>query len=126
LEVRPKTYDPVKPTSVPHPLDQLSVAETEKAGKIIVAGHSSDVVIQFRSIFLEEPAKKDLIVFLDAEHAGNLTAKTPRPVRLAKIQYDVVKSDKSHEYVESVVDLGTEKETVKRVVDNGIQASMTT
>lgn len=126
LEVRPKqAYQPIETISVHHPLDQLSVTESDKARQLIIAARGSDAILQFRSIFLDEPLKKELVPFLEAEHAGSITAQTPRPARLAKIQYDVVKSDKSHEYIESVVDLGTGKETVTRVVDKMHQSSVT-
>lgn len=126
LEVRAKqAAQSTKTSAVPHPLDQLSVAESDKTRDLIVAARGSGAVLQFRSIFLDEPLKKELVPFLEAEHAGSLTAQTPRPARLAKAQYDVVNSDKSHEYIESVIDLGSGKETVKRVVDKTHQSSVT-
>ena len=86
----------------------------------------TDVAIQFRSIALEEPPKKDLIQFLDLEHAGTLTPQTPRPARLAKVQYDVIKADKTYDYIESWVDVGAGIEVEKRVVDKKYQAALAT
>jgi primary-amine oxidase len=131
LEARPKTYqsngtNSTKPTTpIPHPLDQLSVAETDKARKHVIEARGSDTVLQFRSIYLEEPPKKELVPFLEAEHAGKITAQTPRPARVAKVLYDVVAKDKTHEYIESDIDLGTGKESIKRVVDKVHQSAMT-
>lgn len=84
------------------------------------------MLIQFRSISLEEPAKQELVQFLEAEHVASITADTPRPARLARIQYDVIKSDKTRQYIESVVDLSTTKEIVHRVVGKPHHASITT
>ncbi len=110
----------------PHPLLQLSAEETNLARQVILDARGSNVAIKFRAIFLEEPLKKELSVFLDLEHAGKVTADTPRPARLARIQYDVVQSEKNVEYMESVVDIIKGKETLQRIVDKMHQAGLTT
>jgi len=126
LDAHPKpAHQPSVPSPISHPLDQLSVAESDEARELIIAARGKNAVLQFRSIFLNEPLKKELIPFLEAEHAGIINAQTPRPPRLAKVQYDVVSKDKGHEYIESVVDLSTGKETVKRLVDKVHQSSVT-
>ena len=84
------------------------------------------MAIHFRSIFLEEPPKNELINFLDLEHSGKVTTQTPRPARLAKVQYDVVRGDKKHEYMESWVDVVSGKEVEQRIVDKIHHASLTT
>jgi primary-amine oxidase len=84
------------------------------------------VAILFRSIYLEEPPKKELSQFLDLENAGRLTPRTPRPARLAKLQYDVVRSNKQHEYMESTVDVISLREVAHRVIDKTYQAALTT
>lgn len=111
--------------SAPHPLDQLSVHESDLARGVILNARGRNVAIQFRSIALEEPPKKELTQFLDLEHAGRLTAQTPRPSRLAKVQYDVVRADKNHEYIESWVDVVLRKEVEQRVVDKAHHAALT-
>jgi primary-amine oxidase len=108
----------------PHPLEPLSVAELEKTRQAIVSARGGDVLIQFRSISLDEPAKEELVMFLEAEHAGTVTPETTRPARLAMVQYDVVQGDKSHEYTHSLVDVNTGKETSRRVIDQGRQAAL--
>ncbi len=113
-------------SSMPHPLDPLSIAECEIARKAIVAAHQKETVLHFRSVYLEEPLKNELIPFLEAEHTTGITPKTPRPARLAHVQYDVVRDDKSHEYTESVVDLKAEKEVNRRTVDKQFLAAFTT
>jgi primary-amine oxidase len=124
-EVKLNSFKSMGVSPAPHPLVQLSRSESDKARKLIISARGQDVLIQFRTIFLEEPAKQDLVPFLDAEYAGNLTAETPRPARLAKIQYDVVKSDKSSQYIESTVDLSTGEEVVHRVVQKPHHANIT-
>jgi Cu2+-containing amine oxidase len=99
---------------MPHPLDNLSVDETNAARDVVLATHP-DGVIFFREIFLQEPAKEELTRFLALEHAGSLSSTTPRPARLAKCQYDVVGRDKVPEFHESIVDV-VKKHSVHHVV----------
>ncbi|OLN96628.1 Copper amine oxidase 1-like protein 2 [Colletotrichum chlorophyti] len=99
----------------PHPLTALSEDEFTRARDVVVTLFGANVSLFFRSIFLHEPKKVDLVPFLQAEHAGKLTEETPRPPRRAKVQYDVIDGGKSPEYIQSVVDLQTGKE-VDRVV----------
>ena len=108
----------------PHPLDQLSISETNIARETILdARHNS--VIEFRSIALEEPPKAELLAFLDVERNGFLSSRTRRPARVARVQYDVVRADKRHEYAESLVDLDKKSEIFHRVVDKMHQPSLT-
>jgi primary-amine oxidase len=116
----------IKNANAPHPLEPLSCAEHERARQTIIAARGNDVLIQFRSIFLEEPPKPQLIAFLEAEHAGGVTTQTPRPARQAMVHYDVVKSDKSHEYTHSLVELPSGEEKMHRVIDKMHQAALTT
>jgi primary-amine oxidase len=109
----------------PHPLDRLSVGETNQARDIVLNARGKSVV-EFRSIYLNEPPKAELVRFLEAEHNGQLDHNTPRPTRMARLQYDVVHYDKSHEYAESIVDLNSGRETLHRIVDRKYQPSLTT
>jgi len=103
---------------LPHPLDPLSADEIESARTAILKHRGgSDLAIHFRAIFLEEPPKKELTSYLDLEHSGKLGADTVRPARLAKIQYDIVRGDKKHEFTESWVNVDSGEETKHRVVD---------
>ncbi len=108
----------------PHPLGQLTINETKIARGIILNARGNSI-IEFRAIALEEPPKAEVLAFLDAEHSGSLNSRTRRPARLARVQYDVVHADKSHEYTESVVDLDARRETLHRVVDKMHQPSLT-
>lgn len=105
----------------PHPFDNLTIEETEKARDLIVKLHSGDAIF-FRYIFLEEPPKSQVKAYLDAEHAG----QNPAPLnRLAFVQYDVIGSDKTPRYNESVVDITDGKRIAHEVVSNEYHASLT-
>ena len=112
--------------SPPHPLEPLSIAEFEQARQSILRARGSDVLIRFRSIFLEEPPKYELAAFLETEHAGTTDPQNPRPTRLAMVHYDVVKTDGNHEYTHSTVELPLGLERSHRVIDKIHQASLTT
>lgn len=117
--------DGLKSTS-PHPLDPLSVFESDSAREAILGIRGRDSAIHFRSIFLEEPPKKELSLFLDAECFGKITSQTPRPSRIAKVQYDVIRSREHHEYMESWIDVNLGKEVRHRPIDKLHQAALTT
>lgn len=111
-------------TSLPHPLSALSIDETNLARDVVRQQHS-EVVLDFRQIFLQEPPKAEVLSFLEAEHSDNLSESTPRPARLALVTYDVIGGSRVPEYHESIVDL-TKKERVKhQVVSSDHHASLT-
>ncbi|KAF6815470.1 copper amine oxidase [Colletotrichum musicola] len=98
----------------PHPLTALSEAEFKKARDIVAKLYGADTSLFFRAIFVQEPKKAELAPFLQAEHAGKVTDKTPRPARQARLQYDVIKDGKPR-HTDSVVDLDRGVE-VERIV----------
>lgn len=112
--------------AIPHPLDPLSVVESDSVREIILRSRGRKSAIHFRSIYLEEPPKKELSPFLDLENVGRVTSQTPRPARTAKVQYDVIRSTKYHEYMESWVDVKTGSEVRHRTIDKMHQAALTT
>lgn len=87
-----------------HPLQALSIAETQQAKDILLKQHQGELVI-VREIWLQEPPKQILKKYLDLEHSGSLTATSPIPPRCAAAQYDVVGSDKVPFFHEAVVDI---------------------
>lgn len=96
-----------------HPLAPLTEHEFLRARDIVVASHGDPSALYFRAIQLEEPKKADLIAYLVAEHAGALSDKTPKPPRLARLLYDVVKREGRitfFQYTQSVVDLVSGRE----------------
>lgn len=109
--------------SVKHPLDQLSGDEVDIARQAVLDARKTAIL--FRNIFAVEPPKAELVKFLNAEHAGSLSPDTPRPARQARVQYDVVFEDRSHEYMESVIDIASGKEVEQRRVDKTSQQSLT-
>lgn len=111
-------------SSSPHPLDQLNSYEIDIAREAIFTARGRCLIL-FRAIFAEEPAKAQLVPFLEAEHSGTLTSSTPRPARQARVQYDIVHDNKSHDYMESVVDIVAEQEVVHHIIDKKHQSSLT-
>lgn len=110
---------------LPHPLDPLSVVESDSVRETILRTRGQDSAIHFRTIFLQEPLKKELSQFLDLENAGKITPLSPRPTRIAKVQYDLIRSPKYHEYMESWIDIKLGKEVRHRVIDKMHQAALT-
>lgn len=109
---------------VPHPLRILSIDETNRAHDVVVKAHPG-AVISFREIFLQEPAKTDLKKFLELEHSGRLSPTTPRPPRLAKVQYDVIGADRIPEYHESIVDVNRATRVKHEVIGKQHHAALT-
>lgn len=115
--------DSEKP-SRPHPLARLTAQEIDTARDVVVkalVGH----LLLFRDIFTQEPTKAELVTFLKAEHSGELTEQTERPPRLARVQYDTINNEGSHAYTESVVNVNTGEEVLRRVVDEDFQPPLT-
>lgn len=105
----------------PHPLDILSAEETNAARDLVVSLHPG-YVLSFREIYLDEPAKQQLIQFLTAEHSGQ---EAIRPARRALVQYDVIGHDKVPEFHEAVIDLDQQKRVSHVVVDKSHHAALT-
>lgn len=109
--------------AAPHPLDQLLATEIDLARETVVKAWPG-AVIQFRSIELKEPAKSLLKNYLAAEHADTLDDSTPRPPRLAKVEYDIIHADRNHDFVGSVIDINLKKEVSRRMFDSTCQAAL--
>ncbi|KAF2474056.1 copper amine oxidase-like protein [Lindgomyces ingoldianus] len=108
----------------PHPFRILSVEETQVARDVVLSLHP-DVVVDFREIYLQEPAKQGMKEYLDLEHSAKLSPTSKRPPRLAKCQYDIVGSDRIPEYHESIVDVGIRKRVRHEVIGKENHASLT-
>lgn len=107
-----------------HPLEILSVQEVNIARDVVLGNHPK-TIIDFRNIFLQEPAKAELIKFLALEHSGRLSPTSPRPARLAQIQYDVIGSDKIPVYNEATVDVEKKKVVKHEVISREHHAPLT-
>ena len=105
----------MSPTSV-HPLQPLTAEEITVARGVVINSYEKSTVISFRAIQLQEPKKAELIPYLSAEHAGEVTFSTRRPPRLAKAQF-YVNTGKKSQYVQSTIDLQTGKEVKRRTFD---------
>ncbi|KAF2969765.1 hypothetical protein GQX73_g3854 [Xylaria multiplex] len=90
--------------SHPHPLRPLTEDELLLARNLVVEKQGGEgVVLFFRSIYLDEPKKDDLVQFLIAEHAGQ--SPTTAPPRQVTVLFDRVK-DGAPQLTEAVVDVG--------------------
>lgn len=107
-----------------HPLDDLTLEEINLARKIILETHPT-AVIYFREIYLAEPPKRELQLYLDEEHLGNATINTPRPSRRAKCQFDVIGPSRVPEFHEAFADLKLECLQEEEMVDKRHHASLT-
>ena len=108
----------------PHPLAPLKSHEIDTARQVVTAARAGSLLL-YRDIFTQEPTKAELVPFLEAEHSGQLTEETPRPPRLARVQYDTINDDGSHVYTESVIDVNFRKEVLHRVVKKDLQPPLT-
>jgi primary-amine oxidase len=111
----------------PHPFKILNTEETRVARDTVLSLHK-DAVVDFREIFLQEPEKELMKVYLESEHAARpgQSPTSKRPPRLAKVMYDVIGSDRIPEYNESIIDIEQKKRVRHEVVgkEKG-QASLT-
>ena len=107
-----------------HPLASLSTEETNTARDVVLSCHP-DTVIDFRTISLQEPTKAELVQFLQLEHSESLTTNTPRPRRLARVQYDVIDKSKIPKYTESVVDVERKERVSHEIISADMHACLT-
>ena len=63
---------------VAHPLCPLTAAEISTSADLIRSVWPTGVDIRFKVVTLDEPAKKSMIPFLEAEHAGKALPKIAR------------------------------------------------
>ena len=107
-----------------HPLQQLSIEETNAARGMVLANHPG-ALIDFRIITLQEPAKVDLVKYIDLEHAERLESSSPRPTRLARAHYDVIDESRTPVYLESIIDIDGGQIVAQKEVPEDRHASLT-
>ncbi|RDA95334.1 hypothetical protein CP533_3464 [Ophiocordyceps camponoti-saundersi (nom. inval.)] len=75
----------------PHPLAPLTEAEFSRVREAVMKLRGpDDAFFFFRTLYLQEPPKAEMIPFLEAEHAGSLNDDTARPRRRARVEFDVL------------------------------------
>jgi primary-amine oxidase len=94
-----------------HPFDPLNPDEISRAA-VIVRPHFGSREPNFRVITLQEPSKKEMIPFLDSEHAGR--AADHVPMRCARVEVVVRLSDEENALFELLVDLDNDKIVAKQ------------
>jgi primary-amine oxidase len=95
----------LKPQAMPHPLQPLSEEEILKARNILSKKHSSETNLFFRSAYLEEPSRDDLVKFLAAEHGHHDKDLASSLPRLVKFIYDAIKGPGNYQLTDTVVDI---------------------
>ncbi|KAI0532470.1 copper amine oxidase [Xylaria digitata] len=109
--------------SHPHPLRPLTEGELLLARNLVVEKQGGEgVVLFFRSIYVDEPKKDDLVQFLIAEHAGQ--SPTAVPPRQVTVLFDRVK-DGAPQLTEAIVDVGAGEITRVRTFPAYCQTSYT-
>jgi primary-amine oxidase len=70
-------------TTVSHPLAPLSAQEIHEASSLIRNQWPEKTDLQFKVLTLEEPAKAEMVPFLEAEFKGQSTSSIDRRVSIA-------------------------------------------
>ncbi|KAF5667257.1 primary-amine oxidase [Fusarium heterosporum] len=89
-------------SAVPHPFDPLGPEEISRSSRI-VRPHFGSRDLNFRVITLLEPSKKDMVIYLEKEHLGQIAETTP--ARCARIEVSVKGQDHGNQLFELIVDL---------------------
>ena len=106
-------------------MSALTIEETNAARDVILKSHPG-ASIYFRTLYLLEPPKAELLKFLDTEHAGSLSPNTARPARVAEVKYDAIESgSKVPVYMESHVDIGRRERVKNETISSEFHASLT-
>merc|ERR1712230_258220 len=82
--------------SVPHPLCPLAATEISTTADLLRSVWPSNIDLRFKVITLDEPAKKQMIPYLEAEHSG---APFPQIPRKSFVSYYIRNTDRFHEAV---------------------------
>jgi primary-amine oxidase len=89
-----------------HPFDPLNPDEITRAAGI-VRPHFGSQEPNFRVITLQEPPKKEMILFLEGEHGGGSIDYTP--TRCARVEVVIKLPDEDNALFELLVDLDHDK-----------------
>ncbi|KAF5568906.1 primary-amine oxidase, partial [Fusarium pseudoanthophilum] len=98
----------------PHPFDPLSPEEISRASRI-VRPHFGDHDPNFRVITLLEPAKKEMITYLEKEHLNQPIDHAP--TRHARVEASVKAETEGNHLFELIVDLDADKVVKKQHVE---------
>ncbi|OCT50369.1 Copper amine oxidase 1 [Cladophialophora carrionii] len=98
MATQPQDFSSPHATTYPvaHPLCPLSAAEISTTAELVRSVWPTSVDLRFKVITLDEPAKKSMIPYLDAEHAGGALPSIPRK---AFVSYYIRNTDRFHEAV---------------------------
>ena len=63
---------------VAHPFCPLTASEISQASELVRSSWPAHTNLLFKAVTLEEPSKKELAPYIEAEHSGASPAKIPR------------------------------------------------
>ncbi|KAF5684881.1 primary-amine oxidase [Fusarium circinatum] len=98
----------------PHPFDPLSPEEISRASRI-VRPHFGDHDPNFRVVTLLEPAKKEMVAYLEKEHLNQPIEHAP--TRHARVEASIKAETEGNHLFELIVDLDTNKVVQKQHVE---------
>ncbi|KAI9752270.1 MAG: COPII coat Sec23p-Sfb3p heterodimer component [Chaenotheca gracillima] len=85
-----------KQLAEPHPLAPLTSSDITTSSQLVRDLYPQGTKLQFRTITLSEPAKREAVVYLAAEHSGQ---KAPVIARRSFVGYYISNTDKFHEAI---------------------------
>jgi primary-amine oxidase len=86
-----------------HPLDPLTPAEITTASALLREAYPVGSPIHFKAVTLNEPPKKQVVAFLEAEHRGSPLPVVPRSAYVLYVMTN------THKTFEAIVDFSTRK-----------------
>jgi primary-amine oxidase len=103
-------YSRLHSTMPPHPFDPLTPDEISRAAAIVRPHFGQQQDVNFRVITLQEPPKKDMILFMESSNPKD------RPTRHARVDVVVETADKEEKFAlfELLVDLDQGKVVAKQ------------
>ncbi|KAH0846092.1 hypothetical protein AYO21_12161 [Fonsecaea monophora] len=84
---------------VAHPLCPLTAAEISTTAELVRSVWPSTIDLRFKVITLDEPSKKSMIPYLDAEHSSAGSSSLPAIPRKAFVSYYIRNTNRFHEAV---------------------------
>lgn len=97
MATHPQDFTPspsASKSTISHPLCPLTASEISTTADLVRSVWPSSVDLRFKIITLDEPAKKSMIPYLDAEHSGSPLPEIPRK---AFVSY-YLRNTVSHQY----------------------------
>ena len=99
----------------PHPFDPISADEIQLAVKVLKA-HFPGVLLRFKRIDVQEPIKKDTVLYLEAERL-----RSPLPPRPARLLQALFHRLDNHAFIKTTLNADTRRVLVMKELPIGVQ-----